>query len=301
MAICMLALVGLADVGIDTGRVASVANELQNAADIAATAGTLALADDNTTSAAETGANQALALNKVNNAVATGALQDLQVGNVDANYTFVVNLAPLNAVKAITGTTVNNVLLDAIGFTQATVTREAIATLAGLGSGIPTLPIVIGECNFNSQCYHQSCMPYLSQVPDPADNSAWTAFFESASNAHIDNYFPAVGSPRCGDGVQQLIKVGDIINLGNGQVSPLLRAVNCALSNGINTFTIPIVECVGNFNQPKKVVGFAKIVVDYVVETGTNHGIWLHGLYEGQQPGPPGGGAFGLIAVSLIK
>jgi hypothetical protein len=307
MAICMVALAAFAAIGIDTGRVASVANEVQNAADIAATAATLAMLEDEDATAAEQetlaqdGAEDALELNKVNGGVATTSLQELEVGYMAPDYSFTAGLQPYNAARAQTGTVVDNILLDILGWSQATVSREAIATFAGLGSGIPTLPIVIGECNFNADCYHQSCMPYLSQVPDPGDNSAWTAFFDSASNSNIDDYFPALGHPACGEGVEELITVGDIINLGNGQVTPLLRAVQCLLDEGMNEFTIPIVECVGNFNQPKKVVGFAKIVVDYVVETGTGHGIWLHGLYEGKQPGPPGGGQFGLLAVNLVK
>jgi hypothetical protein len=81
----------------------------------------------------------------------------------------------------------------------------------------------------------------------------------------------------------------------------LLNSVQCLVDRGIREFTIPIVECVGTFNQPKKVVGFARVEVDYVIPSGNPKGIWLHGLYEGQKPGPPGGGQFGLIAVSLVK
>lgn len=294
VAVCLVALVGLAAVGIDIGHVTSVANESQNAADIAATAGAIALAQDED---ARTNADQTLAMNSVNGTIATTSIQTFEVGNMGPDYGFTANMLPNNAVRAVAGATVDNILLSAIGFSTSTVSREAIATLAGIGSGIPTLPIVIGECNYNSQCYHQSCMPYLGQVPDPSDNSAWTAFFDSASNSNIDDYFP---SP-CGGGVEQLITVGDIINLGNGQVTPLFNAVECLVNAGVNVFTIPIVECVGAFNQPKKVVGFAKIEVDFVVSQGSPKGLWLQGLYEGQQPGPPGGGQFGLLAVSLVK
>jgi len=297
MAVCMLALVGLAAVGIDTGHVSWVAGESQNAADIAAIAGVVSISKDQDPTTARTAADSALAMNSVNGTNAQSSLQVFEAGHVYPDYSFSVGMLPYNAVRTKAGATVNNVLLDAIGFATSTVSREAIATLAGIGEGIPTLPIVIGECNYNADCYHQSCMPYLAQVPDPGDNSAWTAFFQSASNSNIDDYFPA----PCGGNVQQTIKVGDIINLGNGQVDPLLNAVKCLVDNGQDEFTIPIVECVGNFNQPKTVVGFARIKIDYVIATGGTKGLWLYGLYEGQQPGPPGGGVFGLLAVSLIK
>lgn len=294
VAVCMLAMVGLAAVGIDIGHVTSVANESQNAADIAATAGAIALAKNQD---ARTKADQTLAMNSVNNANAKTSLTTFEVGYMGPDYSFTSNMLPNNAVRAVAGATVQNILLDSIGYPTSVVSREAIATLAGIGSGIPTLPIVVGECHYNQQCYHQSCMPYLGQVPDTSNNSGWTAFFESASNPNINNYFPA----PCGGGVQQLINVNSIINLGNGQVTPLLNSVQCLLNNGIRTFTIPIVECVGTFNQPKKIVGFAKVEVDYVISSGSPKGIWLHGLYEGQKPGPPGGGQFGLLAVTLVK
>jgi hypothetical protein len=294
----MLALVGLAAVGIDTGRVASVANEAQNAADIAATAGAITLAGVQDPDAAETSADQTLAMNFVNGVDASTALQTFEVGYIDPDYVFTAGMTPYNAARAVAGATVDNILLDVVGVEQSSVQREAIATLSGVGSGIPTLPIVIGECHFNADCYHQSCMPYLAQVPDPDDNSAWTAFFDSASNSHIFPYFP----DPCGGGVEQTIRVGDAINLGNGQVNPLLSRVDCLVNTyGQTQFTIPIVECDGNFNQAKTVVGFAKIEIDFVISSGSPKGIWLHGLYEGQQPGPPGGGQFGLMAVSLVK
>lgn len=296
VAVFFTAILGLAAVGVDTGRVASVANEAQNAADIAAMAAIVSMASNNNENEREAAEN-ALSHNLVNGGVATAALQALEKGYIGPDYTFTPGALPYNAVRARAGATVSNILLRGIGFPQSVVTRQAIAAFAGIGSGIPTLPIVIGECNFNSECYHQSCMPYLARVPDTTDNSAWTAFFESASNNNIEHYFP---SP-CGGNYRQTINVGNIINLGNGEVTPLLGKVQCLLNNGVRVFTIPIVECVGAFNQAKKVVGFAKVEVDYVVATGSPKGIWLHGLYEGKQPGPPGGGQFGLLTVSLVK
>jgi Flp pilus assembly protein TadG len=295
VAIVLTVLIALSAVGVDTGRVATVATEAQTAADIAATAGTIALLEDDDP---EEGAEILLNKNKINGIAADTMLTELVAGHIDSNYTFTPGGQPENAVRAKVTATVDNVVLGAIGAPHSTLVRQAIATFAGLGSGIPTLPVVIGECNFNDECYHQSCMPYLAQVPNTTNNSAWTSFFiNNTNNNTVGNYIPE----PCGDGDQQLIRVGDMINLNNGQSTPILRDIDCLVQNGMTTFTIPIVDCGGNFNQAKEVKGFAKIEIDQVRSQGNPKGIWLHGIYEGQQPGPPGGGQFGLLAVSLVK
>lgn len=297
VAVTLVAIIALASVGVDTGRVAMVATEVQTAAEVAATAATINLADGGNP---QTGANQALGHNTVNGAPATQATLVLEQGHFDPSYNFTAGGLPTNAVRARVTTVLNNILLGAIGVPVSTITREAIATFGGLGAGTPTLPIVLGECHFNPNCMDQSCMPYLSQVPSPSDNSGWTGFFETASNNTILSYMPA--APGCsGGGRVQPIKVGDIINLNNGQTTPLLNAVKCAVDSGIRIFTIPIVPCGHQYNQSAAVRGFAKIEVDSVRSSGNPKGIWLHGIWEGQQPGPPGGGLFGLNAVSLVK
>ena len=298
VAVALVALVGITAVGVDTGRVAGVANEVQTAADIAALAGMASVYEGHS---AEYGANAALDLNKVNGSTATNSLTTIEEGYIDSDYNFTPGGTPANAVRAEVSTVVDNIVLGAIGHPQTPLTREAIATLSGLGSGIPTIPIVLGECHYDPTCEGQSCMPSLSQVPDPTDNSGWTGFFDSASNSNVMDYMPA--APGCtGGGEQQFIRVGDIIEIGNGQTTPLLRAVECAIEYwGTNIFTIPIIECGHAYNQGQAVLGFAKIEVDFVEHTGSPKGIWLHGIWEGQRPGPPGGGQFGLLTMSLVK
>lgn len=295
MAIVMTVLVALAAVGVDTGRVGTIATEAQNSADIAALAGVRALADGDDPT---TLANQTLSQNSIDGSAATPYLNTLEVGYLDADYNFTAGGTPSNAVRAEVVAQVDTVVLGAIGVPNATVTREAIATLAGLGSGVPTLPVVLGDCHFDPTCESQACMPYLSQVPDTTNNSAWTSFFlGNTNNNTVGSY---INSP-CGGGDTQFIKVGDDINLNNGQSTPLLRDIQCLLDNGMNTFVIPIVPCAGGtYNQDKPVVGFAKIEIDSVRSTGSPKGIWLHGIYDGS-PGSPGGGNFGLNVVSLIK
>lgn len=294
VAIVMTVLVAMAAVGVDTGRVATVATEAQNAADIAALAGIRAVADDEDPT---TRANQVLSKNAIDGKTATPFLHTLQAGNLDVDGNFTSGGTPTNAVRAEIVAEVDTVVLGSIGVPKATVTREAIATLAGMGSGVPTLPVALGDCHFDPGCDSQACMPYLSQVPDTTNNSAWTSFFvNNTNNGTVSNY---IDSP-CGDGNTQFLKVGDEINLNNGQSTPLLRDIECLVNNGMTTFVIPIVPCPGSYNQEKEVVGFAKIEIDYVIDQGSPKGIWLHGIYDGS-PGSPGGGNFGLNVVSLVK
>jgi hypothetical protein len=296
--VAMIAIIGLAAVGIDTGRVAGVANEAQTAADIAALAGLYAVNEDNT---AASGAEAALDENRVNGGMATASLTTIEEGYISPEYVFTAGGEPTNAVRAVVGATIDNILLGAIGAPQSTVTREAIATLSGLGSGIPTLPVVIGDCHFQADCDNQNCMPIIEQVPDHDDNTAWTGFFTSGSTNDVIDYAP--GTDGCnGGGTEQFIRVGDYINIANGQNVPILQAIVCYVqATGVDIFTIPIVECGHAYNQPQLVVGFAKIKIENATSTGANKGFTLQGIWEAPRPGPPGGGEFGLSAIALVK
>jgi hypothetical protein len=298
VAVAMVAMIGMAAVGIDLGRVAGVANEAQAAADVAALAGLYAVNEGNT---ASSGATAVLNQNKVNGSVASTSLSAIQEGYMAEDYSFSAGGLPTNAVRAQVTAVVNNILLRAIGAPQSTVSREAIATLAGLGSGIPTLPVVIGDCHYTPNCDSQNCMPFINQAPDHEDNTAWTGFFTSGSTNDVIAYAP--GTPGCdGGGVQTLIKVGDYINIANGQNTPILKAIVCYVEHtGIDIFTIPIVECGHSYNQPQLVVGFAKVQITDATATGGTKGFDLLGIWEAPKPGPPGGGNFGLTSIALVK
>lgn len=142
-------------------------------------------------------------------------------------------------------------------------------------AAVATFPLALGECHFDPECMDQSCMPSLSYIPSPGTDTHWSAFFQSASNPHIADYFHV----PCGGGESQRLAIGDMINLANGQSSPLLNAVQCLVLNGHTTFTIPLVPC-GLTQSPAAVVGFARIEIDSVVVAGAPKGILLHGLWE---------------------
>jgi hypothetical protein len=294
VAVAMVALIAMTAVGVDTGRVATIATQAQNAADIAALAATRAVADDEDST---TRANETLGLNEINNMPAGSFLTSLEPGVFDENDVFTAGAEPTNAVRAVVTATVENIVLGAIGFPQATVSREAIATLSGMGSASPTLPIAIGDCNFDADCQEQDCMPYLGQIPNTSNNSAWTSYY--GGNPNYSSVNPYIASP-CGGGNTEALTVGDSISLGNGTVGPLLGQIQCLLNNGLDTFLVPIVPCpAGTTNQSKEVVGFAKVQIDQV-RTVTPRGVWLHALWEGTT-GTGGGGSFGFNVITLVK
>jgi hypothetical protein len=124
-----------------------------------------------------------------------------------------------------------------------------------------------------------------------ANNTAWTGFFGAANQTNMHNYMP---SP-CGGGVAPPeVKVGDRINITNGEVKNLLDDVQCLLNNGINRFVVPVIQstgstCSGPMNQSQPVVGFVTLVVDSVKATGNPKYMSLHAVFNGAVAGDPGG------------
>jgi hypothetical protein len=273
-------------------------------ADSAATAGAKALLDGGSPATARAEAQAVVGQNRVDGTSATIGSAQLEVGSYDwQTRAFVNGAVPANAVRATPSRTVQNLFAGIFGaqFASTTVTKTATAAFSGLGSGQPTLPLVIGACHFPalSSCFDTpGCLPSLTQVPNTTNNSGWTAFFDSAtSNPNISQYMPAA----CGGSTAPpSISVGASISLNNGQITSVLRDVERCVNQGINKFTIPIVACGSNFNQSGAVTGFATIIVDSVVSQGSPKGLNLHAIFE-DVVGPGGGGAYGTYTVRLVS
>src|SRR5262249_54789173 len=172
-------LFGLAAVATDLGRISRVANETQNVADIAATAGATNLLNGGNATTARTDAQTVVAQNRLAGSAAAIDTADIQVGtyNPQTN-TFTNGANPPDAVKASKSTTVQNLFAGFFGssFMNSTVTRSATAGFTGPGKAAVTLPLVIGDCKFGElkQCtLDPSCLPSLTQAPDPSNNSGW--------------------------------------------------------------------------------------------------------------------------------
>jgi Flp pilus assembly protein TadG len=299
------ALLALAAVGIDTGRIAFTATEVQNVADAVATAGAQNLLEGGTATTARSQAQTVGAQNAVNGSGATVLPAQIEVGQY--NYTthaFVNGANPPSAVRATPSVTVSNLFAGILGssFANTTVTKTATAGFSGLGQAAATLPLAIGDCNFPalSSCFQTAgCLPSLTQVPSTTDNTGFTSFFDgSASGTSIAAYLPSACG---GTNTPPVVKVGDSINLNNGQSNgQALKGVQDCVNQGITKFLVPIVACSGNFNQSSTVTGFATIIVDSVVATGNPKGVNLHAIFEDVQ-GTPGGGAYGTGEMRLLS
>ena len=281
-------------VGGGFGRMTLAASEAQSAADAAALAGAMAVFR-NTSPVVD-----ALVVsngNEVEHRSAFGMLSTLVVGSYDYDSrSFAGGAIPQNAVMARIETVVGNPFGALIGKPTTDVEKIAYASLSGLRGGRPTLPIVIGECNFDEDCFSQSCMPRLTQVPDPDDNSGWTAFFVNSNTQSVESYIPQ----PCGGGNIQEIWVGDVINVSNGQTTPLLQGFDCLIDNGMFEHLIPIVPCGGQFNQTKDVVGFATVRLEEVIFAGGNKGISLQAIFKSNAVGALGGSLFGTGNIALV-
>src|SRR5262249_28313965 len=265
-------LFGLAAVAIDLGRISMVANETQNVADIAATAGATNLLNRGTATTARTDAQTVVAQNRLAGAAAAIDTADLQVGtyNPQTN-TFTNGANPPDAVKATKTTTVQNLFAGFFGssFVNSTVIRSATAGFTGPGKAAVTLPLVIGDCDFGplKQCtLDPTCLPTLTQPPAPSNNTGW-----------IKNDAPYYPAACGGPSTPTIVNVGDALTLQGGQgTGNWLRTVEDCFNQGIREFTVPIVSCdKSNFNQTGIVVGFATIDVTSIVDTTSAKGLNL--------------------------
>lgn len=302
LASALVAIMALTAVGVETGRLATVATEVQAAADIAATAAARQLFDDPSEQhgTPRSQAEEVLNDNFIDGNVVSGSyLTKLEIGNYTAEAGFVANLAPLNAVRSQVDYTVDNIMLATLGMPTSQLTKVAIAAFAPATGGKPTIPLAIGECLLNSGCLEDSCQPTVTQVPSPEDNSAWTGFFGSHSTSTINTLFPA----ECDGDPSQIpvVQVGDFINLIDGQSVPLLRQVECMLDAGLTEVLVPVISCDTQLNQAREVVGFARFEILSVRTSGGNKGIDVRGVVSATDG--PGGDAetFGAGAITMVQ
>lgn len=311
MGMAMVAFIALTVVGVDLGRLAFTATEVQGVADIAATAGCRTLARNSITGATDNPVSQAQAVvaqNKVNGQAASIAAGDIVLGSWDFDSgSFTAGGPPNNAVQANAQTTVNNLVGGAIGSPTTTVQKTAIAAFSGVGSSRPVLPLAVGECHFEAFQGSGSCsdLPSISQAPSNSDNTCWTSLGPaSASASEATSYLPTTccQGGSCGGGqAAPFVTVGSVINIMNGQADSVLKIIKDCFDDGMREFVVPVIEC-NSCTGSMKVTGFATITIDSVQDTGNPKGINLTSFCNSDEPGPGGGGGnFGTVAVSLVQ
>lgn len=289
------AIIAMAAVGPGFGRMILAASEVQLAADTAALAGGIAMFQN---SSSELEAHIVLDGNEIDNRSASTVPYDIDEGYYDTlTQHFIVGGIPRNAVRAIVGTEIQNPFGALIQRPTQFIEKVAYSSLTGLRGGSPTLPIVIGDCYFDPDCFDQSCMPELAQVPSTKDNSAWTAFFTNTNTPNVLSFVPE----PCGGGQSEALQTGDVISVANGQMTPVLNAFVCLVDHGITEHLIPIVSCDGQFNQTKEVLGFATIELREVVLEGGEQGIVLQSVFKTDVSGTLGGTNFGAGNLVLVE
>ncbi len=258
--VAMVALTGMATLGVDLARHALTANEAQVVADAAAQAGALALRDGKSVQGA---AREVAGKNTMAGDRVTGTEIDAVVGTFDAETReFSAGGTEPNAVRATASKQLTNIFAGLFGDSQSTIERSAVAALGPASVGYPTLPIALSDCAFPPDCQDESCLPTLTQQPNSTDNSGFTGYYDSASGDVLRSYLPTACD---GDGLNApVITVGTAITLTNGTAGTFMQALECTVCGlGINEFVLPIIQqCGDNFNQDGVVYGFATVVID---------------------------------------
>lgn len=300
-ALSMTALFALAAVAIDLGRIAHTANEVQNVADAAATAGATNLMNGGTASGARADAQSVVGQNMVAGSTASIQTAELQVGQYDPTTNVFANGAtPPNAVKATPSATVQNLFAGFFGssYLNTTVSKTATAGFSGIGQAAPTLPLVIRDCQWQSiaACVNSSCLPPPLTLQPDGSNSCWSSLTTpNASKGTIEQYFPSVCH---GNQTPPTISVAQSVNLSNGTVNQLVNDVADCLAAGLNTFVVPIVACSSNCNQSAAVTGFATVQLSSVNQPAHTFTInWA----VNDIAGPAGGAAYGSGSMRLYN
>jgi Flp pilus assembly protein TadG len=307
LAIGLLVFMGLAVVAIDFSHLGLSTNEVQIVADTAATAGARSLMRNaqGATESPVAVAQAVVAENHVDTGPASIAAGDVEVGTYDFNSSsFSPGGANPNAVRATGRATVSNMVAGIFGADTTDVERQAIAAYAGNRSAAPVCPITVGLCEFAAYQSSPNCsnLPELSQVPSATDTSGWTSLGSAAASANqAVSYLPEA----CGGGgvPAPTVRVGDTINVMNGQANNVLKTLEDCYNAGLLTeCTIPIVNipCNTGFNQARPVVAFATFRITGFNSMGSDKSIQLDGVCTTDEPGTPGGTNLGTLSMALV-
>ena len=268
-ALWIMCFFGLTAVGIDVARIAFTASEVQSAADLAALAGARAIVDGtNHQTAADTmlGSGGGTSPNTINgqSAYAGSSTHLVEKGVVTNAGVFTVdNTVAANAARATVVATVDNLFTGIFGGSNGstTITKQAVAGLATVGSGRPDIPLALsGGCFDNFNCTAGNC-PTLSTF---ANNAGWTGLTLGHDASTVGSLIPA----PCGDGaIPPVVNVGDVIDTGNGTQNVNFGKLRCLVcDHNVTEFTVAVVDkpCGTGFTSDYTVKGFATVVINTV-------------------------------------
>jgi len=320
--IALLTLVGMTVVGVDLGRLAFTATEVQGVAEVAATGYAHAwLQGASTGGDPGDGACAADALtvvdgNRIDAQQATAAnIERYERGfydyDTDGPFTAAVPAGETaNAVRATATATVSNFFAALFGAPQSTVRKTAVATLT-CGSRAQPLPIVVQDCQFGGFDGPEDCpdLPTITEQNIHEENSCWTSLMTDAS-ASASRIVDMIAQQCCpaGPGNCTLppdyptVSEGQDIQVINGQ-SSALKALQTCWDNGFREFLVPVTPCGTPCNQSNQVSGFANITLtERPIATGSPKYFSLSSFcnasddLEGQ-----GGNCLGAFKVGMVE
>jgi hypothetical protein len=317
----MLAFVALAVIGVDVGRLAFTAAEVQSIADAAATAGAGALADHRPNPLGDAtsvvGQNYVDARTGTVGGATTDVIKSITPGVWDStSQTFAASSwtdPNANAVRARGVATVDNLVAAAIGVMTSDVERQATAVAGGACTEVAALPIAIEQDAIQQFLDSPDCrsIPETQLFQVPGDNSCFTSLSQSAASAaeeraHIPAACQGPGG-NTGGGQTATLSIGDPIRLNNGSDGSVLKTFEGCLSADpqLREFVVPVIaanSCCGGCSQ--NVVSFARIIISEVRQTGpaAQKGVYITGVCREALTGTnPGCNTAGENAVAIVK
>lgn len=306
-----LATVGLASLGLGTGLLFLVHNESQNASDAGALAGAEALFFQ---SSANLEARDAVKNNALTGGVespgaafATDAnILSVTTGNYVSGGSFQAGVPPENAVEVV----VEKQLVPLLRAGQtSTVRTRSVAAWSGPSSSTPTLPILVGACEFTTpNCTEDDCLPTINGAGATDPQVRWTSLSSTPTWRNVMRTFPsscqAYSECAFAAGATEELEIDDTIGVFGSNPTPLLNCARaCFTPGGPQLVQVPIVSC--QIGSTATVLGFATFLLDPATIVGDqnlpNWGMTLTGRVP--PPGETGGGGpfFGTAVITLVE
>jgi hypothetical protein len=319
--IALLTLLGMTVVGVDLGRLAFTATEVQTVAEVAATGyahawlkGESSPTGDPGDGACATDAMTVIDGNRIDGRRAARAnIEGYERGfyNFSTNGPFTTAIpageSP-NAVRATATATVDNFFASLLGSSRSTVRKNAVATIT-CGNRAQPLPIMVQDCQFGGFDSPDDCadLPRLTQQNIHEEDSCWTSLSsESANAASIRDLIAAQCCPGGGScdlppGYPE-VSEGQVVSVINGQATTLVKAMQDCWDNGHRNFVVPITPCGTPCNQSNTISGFANIeLTARPVAQGPSKYVSLGSFCNSKQLEGRGGKCFGVFKVAMVE
>jgi len=274
-AIWIFALVGIAAIAVEVARLTDTATEVQIAADSAALAAALAMTQGQDE---QTWGKNAAAANSADGRAVDRDVVQIDIGRfnsdpaVNPHFTEgCTRNVDCNAARAtVTVSDVRYIMASILsGQTATSVQKKAVATIKCPGSAFPFPMAVCDEALLSipgdHTCFEGPLPSPFNMSPTFSQNACWTSLGpDPANTSTFLGFFPK----QCG-GTPPETFLGENINLQNGEVTPVWKALQCCVQcQKVKDFTVPVIDCPPLPAVPRcnndlaPVIGFATIHIE---------------------------------------